>query len=135
MDISNILRQHNEVLDLMNKISTYQSQEQVQQNAFELSKLLAQLSGIIKIHLNSEDKFVYPVLIKHQDSKIRTTAEAFAKEMGELAIAFEAYKIKYMGASKISENAVTFLGETKEVFAALKGRIKKEDVSLYPLLK
>ncbi|MCE5287468.1 MAG: hemerythrin domain-containing protein [Pelosinus sp.] len=135
MDISNILRQHKEVFDLLNKIQAYQNQEQVKENAFEISKLLAQLSGIIKIHLASEDKFVYPVLIKHQDDQIRNTAKTFADEMGTLAKVFEEYKIKYLGASKIAENAATFLAETVKVFSALKERIRKEDVSLYPLLK
>lgn len=135
MDISNIVRQHKEVLDLMDKISTYQSEEQVQKNAFEIAKLLAQLAGIIKIHLSSEDKFVYPVLITHQDNKIRNTAQDFAREMGELAPIFEGYKVKYYGGSKIAGNAAAFLAESAEVFTALKARIKKEDIALYPLLQ
>ena len=107
----------------------------MKENSFEISKSLAQLSGILKIHLASEDKYVYPVLIKHQDSKIRRVAEDFSKEMGELAKVFDAYKVKYFGANKIAENAETFLVETKEVFSVLSVRIKKEDISLYPLLK
>lgn len=87
------------------------------------------------MHLAAEDKFVYPVLIKHQNSKIKTTAEAFINEMGELAKIFEEYKMKYLGASKIAENATTFLLDSKKVFTALNERIRKEDLSLYPLLK
>jgi iron-sulfur cluster repair protein YtfE (RIC family) len=135
MDINNLLRQHDEVFELITKINRYQNQEQVKENSFEISKSLAQLSGILKIHLGSEDKYVYPVLIKHQDVKIRKIAEGFSQEMGELAKVFDAYKIKYLGAYKIAENAETFLDETKVVFFALKERIKKEDISLYPLLK
>ena len=135
MDIKNLLRQHHEVLELIDKIGAYQQQEQVQENAFEISMLLAQLSGIIKMHLASEDKFVYPVLIKHHDTQIRNTAETFANEMGELAKIFEGYKMKYLGASKIAENATAFLLESRKVFSALKERIRKEDLSLYPLLK
>lgn len=135
MDINNLQRQHNEVLELINKISAYQDQGHVKERAFEVSKLLAQLSGIIKMHLASEDKYVYPVLMKHQDIKIKTTAEVFANEMGALAKAFEEYKIKYLGASKIAENAAAFLSETEKVFSVLKERIRKEDLSLYPLLK
>lgn len=135
MDINNLQRQHNEIFDLINKINRYQNQEEVKEHATEISKLLAQLSGILKMHLASEDKFVYPTLITHQDIKIRTTAEAFVSEMGTLAKVFEDYKMKYLGASKIFENAAAFLPETKLVFAALKERVKMEDLSLYSLLK
>lgn len=135
MDINNLLRQHNEVFDLMDKISTYQSSEQVKENVWEISNLLARLSGIIKMHLASEDKFVYPALSKHKESKIRNTAEAFVNEMGELAKVFEKYKIKFLGAGKIAENAADFLVESKIVFSALRERIRKENLSLYPLLK
>ncbi len=135
MDINNILRQHDELFEVIKKIEAYQTQEKVQENAFEISKLLAQLSGILKVHLLSEDKFVYPALMKQQDSKVRTTAENYAHEMGELGAIFTAYKTKYLSASKIADDAVAFLAETKEVFLALENRIQKENAFLYPLLK
>lgn len=135
MDIKNILRQHDEVFALIKQVRAYQNQEQVREHAFEISKAVAQLAGILKVHLSSEDKFVYPVLVKHQEAAIRTTAETFANEMGELFKVFDAYKTKYMGASKIAENAAAFLDETKTVFLALETRINKENMSLYPLLK
>lgn len=135
MDTNNLLRQHKEVVELLKKISVYQNPKQVTENALEISKLLAQLSGIIKIHLAAEDKYVYPALSLHQDSQIRNTAQTFADEMGALATVFEAYKMRYFGASKIAENATAFLLESEKVFAVLKERIRKEDLSLYPLLK
>ena len=135
MDIKNILRQHDEVFALIKQVRAYQNQEQVREHAFEISKTVAQLAGILKVHLSSEDKFVYPVLVEHQEAAIRTTAETFANEMGELFKVFDAYKTKYMGASKIAENAAAFLDETKTVFLALETRINKENMSLYPLLK
>ena len=135
MDIHNLLRQHNEILELINKISAYQSQELVKENAFEISKLLAQLSGIIKMHLASEDKYVYPVLMQQKNITIKTTAEVFVNEMGAFAKVFEEYKMRYLGASKIAENAAAFLSETEKVILALKDRIRKENLSLYPLLQ
>lgn len=135
MDIKNVLRQHNEIFELIKQVRAYHNKEQVREHAFEISKTLAQLAGILKVHLSSEDKFVYPVLIKHQDIEVRTTAESFAKEMGELFEVFNSYKVKYMGGSKIADNASVFLDETKNVFLALEKRINKENMSLYPLLK
>ncbi|HEY3423189.1 MAG TPA: hemerythrin domain-containing protein [Negativicutes bacterium] len=134
MDISNLLRQHQEVLGTAAKISAYQNQQQVKDSAFEISMLLGQLSGKIKMHLASEDQFVYPNLMKHQDIHIRNTCEKFASEMGDLAKVFEEYKTRYLGASKIADNPDAFLADTKNVFAALAERIQRENKSLYTLL-
>lgn len=135
MDIQNILRQHQDILELIDKIGLYRSEQQVETNAFEIAKLLAQLAGIIKMHLVSEDQFVYPSLIKHDDVQVRNTADSFVSEMGKIAAVFTKYKTKYLGASKISADASRFLSESEIVLSALKERIKREDQSLYPLLK
>lgn len=135
MDINNLLRQHNEIFDLVKQIRTYDSKEKVNENAATIAKSLAKLSGIIKMHLLSEDQFLYPVLSKHENSKVRNTAMLFDTEMGKLAKVFEEYKMKYVIASKIIQNTAGFLLDTKAIFTALEKRIKKEDLELYPLLK
>jgi len=134
MDIVNLERQHKEVYTLVEEIRSY-DKTSAAEHAPAIAKSLAQLSGIIKMHLLSEDKFLYPALKQHADEKVRTTAVAFDEEMQALAKAFEAYKAKYIIASKIIQNTEEFLKETKAVFATLEKRMRKEDQELYPLLK
>ena len=134
MDTDNLLRQHGEMLDLAAKIGAYQSQAQVKDNASTISNLLSQLAGKLKMHLMVEDKFVYPKLIIHSDVQIQKTSQDFANEMGYLCKAFGDYKTKYLGATKIADNADLFIADTKNIFAALTKRMDKETHSLYPLL-
>ena len=134
MDINNLLRQHQEMLDIAAKICTYQSQQQIKENASTIASLLSQLSGKLKVHLMTEDEFLYPKLAKHSDLQVQRTSQIFANEMGDLGKAFVEYKTKYLGANRITDNAVTFHNDTKNIFAALTKRMDKENHSLYPLL-
>jgi hemerythrin len=130
----NLLRQHHEILEIAQKICSYQTEQQVADNAFPISLLLGKLAGKISIHLSTEDKFVYPKLMQHQDITIQERSKRFADEMGDLAKTFENYKTRYLAATKISENASFFIGETKQIVAALSARVEKENNLLYPLL-
>ncbi|WP_378953361.1 hemerythrin domain-containing protein [Pelosinus sp. sgz500959] len=134
MDTDNLLRQHQEMLDLAAKIGAYQSQLEIKNNASAISNLLSQLAGKLKMHLMVEDKFVYPKLAMHSDTQIQKTSQKFSNEMGDLGQAFGDYKTKYLGASKIADNADLFMIDTKSVFAALTKRMDQENHSLYPLL-
>ncbi|MBP2629096.1 MAG: Hemerythrin cation binding domain protein [Firmicutes bacterium] len=134
MDTNNLLRQHQEMLDLAAKISAYQSQLQVKENGSTISTLLSQLAGKLKMHLMVEDQFVYPKLAMHSDVQIQKTSQNFANEMGDLGKAFDNYKTRYMGANKIADNADMFITDTKNVVAALTKRMDKENQLLYPLL-
>ena len=134
MDTNNLHRQHQEMLDLAAKIGAYQSQLQVKENASTISTLLSQLAGKLKMHLMVEDQFVYPKLAKHADVHIQNTSQTFANEMGDLGKAFGDYKMRYLGANKIADNAGMFIADTKNVFAALTSRMDKENRLLYPLL-
>jgi len=134
MDTNNLLRQHQDMLDLAAKICAYQSQIQVKENASTISTLLSQLAGKLKMHLMVEDQFVYPKLAMHCDVQIQKTSQSFANEMGDLGKAFGDYKTRYMGANKIADNADMFIADTKNVFAALTKRMDNENQLLYPLL-
>jgi len=134
MDTDNLLRQHQEMLELISKISTYQSLLQIKENAPKISTLLSQLAGKLKMHLIVEDQFVYPKLAMHFDEQIQKTSQSFANEMGDLGKAFSDYKTRYMGANKIADNADVFITDTKNLFVALTKRMDKESQLLYPLL-
>ena len=49
------------------------------------ARTVAQLSGILSIHLAAEDKYLYPSLKNSPDDKIRAVAIRYEKEMGHLA--------------------------------------------------
>jgi hemerythrin-like domain-containing protein len=133
-DTANLERQHQDFFDLMNKIAMHKSEQQVEANASTISLLLSQLSGKLKIHIISEDKFLYPALMNNTNPKIKTTSQAFYAEMGGLSQVFAEFKNNFATTNKITANPTAFLSESQKVFLALKKRIEKENKDLYPLL-
>lgn len=134
VDTTNLVRQHQEQYDLIEKITIHKSEQQVKENASNISLLLSQLAGKLKIHAIAEDKFLYPNLMNHADPKVKDLAQAFYTEMGGLAKTFEAFKNNFMTAKTISSDPKAFLVESKKVLTALNNRIVKENKELYPLL-
>ena len=134
MDTTNLERQHQDFLDLINKIAIHRSEEQIKSNATTISLLLSQLSGKLKVHSISEDKFLYPALMNHQDPKVKATSQTFYAEMGGLATSFDVFKTNFATSNKITTNPGAFLAESQKVFTALKKRIDRENNDLYPLV-
>lgn len=127
-------KQHEEVLILIHNINQLASKGP-EENAKEIAFQINALSGKLKMHLMSEDKFLYPSLTQSSNPTIRNTANTFQKEMGSLAELFLVFSQKYNIAMKIAENKVSFLTESKQIFQKIESRMKKEDIQLYPLLK
>lgn len=134
MDITNLIRQHQEQYELISKIMIYKSEQQVKDNASGISSLLNQLAGKFKMHAIAEDQFLYPTLMNHTDPKVKATAQTFYTEMGGLAKTFEGFKNNFMTAKIISSDPETFLIESKKILSAFNNRIVKENKELYPLL-
>ncbi|SFL85932.1 hemerythrin domain-containing protein [Pelosinus propionicus] len=133
IDTGNLERQHQDFFALMDKISIHKSEGQVKAHASAIALLLNQLSGKLKIHAISEDKFLYPSLMNHSNSSVKTISQNFYAEMGGLAQVFEEFKSNFATTNKISANPAAFLSESQKVFTALQRRVNKENTELYPL--
>lgn len=130
-EINNLERQHVEIIELIAKIKG----DIHSKNYDELAININILAGIIKVHMSSEDKFLYPHLMKSSDAKIKDMAEQFISEMGDINDKFVDFKSKFNTKSKILSNLDEFLSEGSKVVSLLENRISKEDKSLYPLVK
>ena len=127
-------KQHEEVFILIHTIHQL-TERGPEENAKEIALQINALSGKLKMHLMSEDKFLYPSLVQNTNPNIRNIANAFQQEMGSLAEAFLIFSQKYNISSKIVENKIVFLTESKKMIRQIEERMKKEDVKLYPLLQ
>ncbi|HQA60741.1 MAG: hemerythrin domain-containing protein [Tepidanaerobacteraceae bacterium] len=133
MSISLLLKQHVQISEILQELMSI-PQEGLAEKAFEISKKIGQLAGVLKFHLQSEDKFLYPKLMKHESSHIRDTAFAFTDEMGNLGEKFEAFKATYIQPKNIKAAPEKFKQDLDSIATALKIRIEREDRKLYPLL-
>nr|WP_278330534.1 hemerythrin domain-containing protein [Clostridium magnum] len=93
------------------------------------------LAGKLNIHMNSEDKFLYPELINSRDEQLKQIAKQYSEEMGNIHQEFSNYKNKFNTKTKILSDVDGFLKESKEIIKLLENRISKEDIYLYPKMK
>lgn len=135
MYMEQLKEHHQKLWALVHSLQSYKTSEDVRLNAREISSVISKMSGILNVHLASEDKYLYPALQKNSDPAIRQTAMRFANEMGSLSTVYAAYRDKCMLASQIAENPEGFLTETSGILSALTTRFQKEDNDLYPLIK
>lgn len=135
MDIANLIRQHNEIMNLTNFILDNIKNCTIDQNINEIAQNINTISGKLKIHLLNEDKYLYPYLLNSADMSLNTFGKKYSDEMLEVTKVYEDYKSKYNTTSKIKQNLEGFKEETKQIFAVLLNRIDREENELYPLLK
>jgi len=134
MNIPDLKRQHTEVLSLIRNIETLSSGN-IDAAAKDVAYNINALSGKMKMHLLSEDQFLYPGLMNSSDIQIKETARRFSEEMGGLAGAFQSFVKQYNVPFRITNQKDDFLTESKKVFGLIKERIENEDRKLYPLIE
>lgn len=125
-------KQHGEIYELIKNINTLISagpEPKVNDIALHINAL----SGKLKMHLMSEDKFLYPALIQSSKQEVRDTAKAFNHEMGGLAELFSSFVQQYNTPSKILQNKDSFLIDRRKIFSMIEERISRENEMLYPL--
>jgi hemerythrin-like domain-containing protein len=134
-NIENLERQHVDIKEEILHIKKAINLDNLEENAMDIAKHISLLAGKLKVHLDSEDKFLYPSLLNSENISIKTIANSYINEMGNLSGAFIEYKNKFNTRSKIMNNQQEFIKESKDVAVNLEKRIHKEDEELYPLLK
>lgn len=133
--IDDLKKAHEELLKIAGEISALLSVDSVSEKSDQISRLLSTLLGKLNFHLTMEDKHLYPEFFKHEDEKVRTTAQQFVDEMGGIATVLQGYRSKWSCGIVIKRDPEAFINETKEIFNALAKRIDREDNELYPLVE
>lgn len=102
-------------------------------NAAAIANMIVSISAIIKLHLASEDRVLYPALKRSSNAAVTQTAEKFQTEMGTIATAYGDFSRKWNISSKIAAEPEAFRKAADQIFKALYERIQREDRELYPL--
>ena len=97
----------------------------------ELSALRWRLSRVLMVHLAREDGSLYPGLQRSPDAATRALAAQFEAQMGTLAQDYRDYTARWP-AEAIGADWAGFRTDTRRVMLALKRRIQREEIELYP---
>lgn len=134
MDVTNLKRQHREVMDLADYILDNVKNNTVDKNIDQIVISINTISGKLNIHLLNEDKHLYPYLLGSSDAELNMFGNKYYEEMKEVSKDYDEYKSKYNTLSKIKQNIGKFKEDTNRIFEALSNRIEREERELYVLL-
>ncbi len=134
ININSLKRQHEEIGEVIGNIKDSIASNKVGAEANQVALMISTLAGKLKIHLSTEDLYMYPDLLKSQSQEVRIIAKEYIDEMGNISEAFTEYKNSFNTRSKITADIEAFKTETEKVFTLLESRISKEEVSLYSIL-
>ncbi|MCI1583597.1 MAG: hemerythrin domain-containing protein [Clostridium beijerinckii] len=130
------MREHKGIFEEINYISESINNKKFESDLLDITTHINKLAGKLKIHLSSEDKFLYPNLLNGDDNKLKNLANSYINEMGGISDTFTNYKNKFNTKSKIiSEGNEVFISETKKILVAIEKRISKEESELYKLIR
>lgn len=104
-----------------------------EENSAQIAKEISRLSGSLKIHLGSEDRYLYSAMQKSSDLTLQKKAKEYQNEMGSLSQEFMTFKDNYNTQSKMQRNIKTAEKDISEMFKKIEARMHREDNELYPL--
>ncbi|MDF2613893.1 MAG: Hemerythrin cation binding domain protein [Clostridia bacterium] len=134
-NINNLERQHKEIYTEIQAIKKLIGHDTIAEDSSELAKMISLLAGKLKMHLQSEDKFLYPGLLESDRTELRQLAKDYINDMGAIHNEFEKYKFQFNTKNKIDNDMKQFRNETEQIFKILENRLNKEDHYLYPLIR
>lgn len=133
---ASLRRQHDAALAIVQQIVTMTEAMDAaprRDQAYDITILLAKLTGLLRIHFTQEDHMLYPSLMASGAEHVANTAQQFFNEMGQIGPVFTAFSEKWCSTSAVLTDFEDFRAESTGLWAALADRIHRENEELYPL--
>lgn len=124
-DHQDILAQYEQLQELM--------AAGISANAARVSDLLRQINTNIRLHLVTEERFLYPVLQESDHADAAEIGERFAADMIGLYQRFTEYIANWRDPAAIEAEPEHFEQATTAIFKALGERIQREESELHPV--
>lgn len=132
MNIDKFIKDHESVITAISNLRNLMGSGPAE-NAVAISKLVMDISSVIKLHLAAEDNFLYPAMIKSGNAEAVQLGKKYQTEMGTIAKAYMDFVGRWNIASKITANPDGFKTDANAIFKALHHRIQNENKELYPV--
>ncbi|MGP1587993.1 MAG: hemerythrin domain-containing protein [Treponemataceae bacterium] len=131
MDMELYITKHRVIQDYLKKITELANSSISRPEAQLISEMINKMTGVLNMHLASEDSYIYPALLKHPDEKVRSITQKYMEEMKGLSVAYSDFYKNYNIPSKILADTEGFRVAFKTVNDALTLRINREESELY----
>lgn len=131
MNMDLYITKHRIIQDYLHQLTTLINGTLDRTNATLIAELINKTTGVLNMHLASEDSFVYPKLLQSSDTRVRSITQRYMDEMTKIADAYLAFHKKYNTPSKILADTAEFKQTFKKVRDALLLRMEREEKELY----
>ena len=135
LQLDNLIDQHARLRILIDSINKMLESCSTKDEIDLLISKIVELAGVLRIHLNNEDRYLYPRLMTSKNNEVMNVATEFDSKMGDLSNNFISFKTRYNSYENINKNPQAFISEFKNVISKLIKRLDKEDKELYPLIE
>jgi len=123
MDMDLYITKHRVIQDYLRQLTDLVNGTIEKTKAPLIAELINKTTGVLNMHLASEDHFVYP--------KIRSITRSYMNEMTKIADSYLAFHKNFNTPSKILANTDEFKKTFKQVRDALLMRMDREEKELY----
>ena len=131
---ANLRRQHEDLLGLADDLQRMLLDESaLPQVVGEVRKLVARITGKLRVHATMEEEVLYQRLLASADSAVRAVAQEFLDTYGTLMRDFGAYTSRWAVSDAIAAEPGVFARETSALLRVLAARVARENRELYPL--
>jgi hemerythrin-like domain-containing protein len=134
--LDNYRTTHSELRRMIDDLCSILTPEQlsIRPNAKTACELLCDLGEMLRQHLSTEDRSLYPRLLIHEDPKVKSIAWGFISGEKPLRATFENYHTRWLRNWDL-DFSDEFLAETRKVFDLVSQRIDREEQELLPKLE
>jgi hypothetical protein len=131
--VDNLTRQHRELIKVATELFGWLDPAKLQrEGAGTAFRAVSSMTGILNVHLAMEDRSLYPRLLSNADLHLRTLAQRFLDERGQISERYESYRARWSSAAAIEAGAAAFVDDTRAILGLLWNRMKLEDDVLHP---
>lgn len=133
MNIRTLKAQHRILLDQASELAGLATRVRVPEDALEADHVIGGMHALLVRHLQIEDQWLYPTLMKADEQAMREYATESFEEMGGILGAWLAYRREW-SADTIHAHPERFAMATRGIVEALALRVEREEDHLYPAM-
>ncbi|CDG83357.1 hemerythrin domain-containing protein [Janthinobacterium agaricidamnosum] len=134
MNIDKFKQQH---LDILAAIAALRSlaQDGIGENAPRIAAQIVAMSGLIKLHLAVERRYLYPALQTAGNPALARMSRQYQGEMDGIVDAYLAFAGKWNTAPQVAAQPEQFRSDANHVLKTLYQRMQREDREFYPAIE
>lgn len=134
MNIDKFKQQHLDILAAIDALRTL-ARAGVAAHATAIAGQIVAMSGLIKLHLAVEQRYLYPAAQASGVASLVRMGHRYESEMDGIAGAYLAFAGRWNTAAHLQAEPEQFRSEANTVLHALYQRMRREDHELYPAVE